>query len=273
LNYLKHLKAYWGDVIVQDMDNDMILRFQGRQKEQGYSNRTVNIHVGLVRKIYKYAKVKKTLRFPMLLEAKKKHIFLAPGEYHRLIKNFDEKAELAYLRTVFGRHTGMRPKELSYLAWTDINMEMETARVSGKPEYEFYVKDNEERDIHLDDTAMEILRTLQKRRRGRWVFSTDDVPVLRIDRALRTAAEKARIKKVTPNMLRHTFAVHFLLAGGDLASLQKFMGHSSIETTNRYVDAVDEYLKKSSRKIGEMDKKIFATIPPHHKSEGERGKP
>lgn len=68
---------------------------------------------------------------------------------------------------------------------------------------------------------------------------------------VRRVAERAGItKKVTPHVLRHTFAVRALSAGVDIRSLQEVMGHSSIAITEQYLKYVPERVLESFRKVG-----------------------
>lgn len=54
-----------------------------------------------------------------------------------------------------------------------------------------------------------------------------------------------RTKRVHPHTLRHTTAVHLLQAGVDLVTISHWLGHASVETTNRYA-AVDLEMKRAA---------------------------
>lgn len=249
-DYQNHLRAFFADTFTNEINNSLLLTFQARQKKTKYrgrklGNRTVNIHMGLVRKIMKFAEKKKyiddpKLQYPMLREPKRLHAFLTPDEFKEIVKHMAD--ELTLKRVKFGRCTGLRPKELAYLAWDDIDLKARMLRVQSKPGVGFIIKTDEERDIPLNKQAVELLQDIPHK--SRWVFSNGSKPILDIRKSLRTAAVKAGIrKKVTQGMLRHTFASMLLLKGVDIRTLMELMGHKNIATTQKYLHGDNKQIR------------------------------
>lgn len=67
--------------------------------------------------------------------------------------------------------------------------------------------------------------------------------------AFRGAYERTGIS--TPgqltHILRHTFASHYMMAGGDILGLQRILGHASITMTMRYAHMSPDHLKSALR--------------------------
>src|SRR5439155_868224 len=61
----------------------------------------------------------------------------------------------------------------------------------------------------------------------------------------RTAAPSLAAKRVHPHTYRHSAAVHLLRAGVDLVTISHWLGHASVETTNRYA-AIDLETKRQA---------------------------
>jgi site-specific recombinase XerD len=68
-------------------------------------------------------------------------------------------------------------------------------------------------------------------------------------------------KRVHPHVLRHATAVHLLQAGVDLVTISHWLGHASVETTNRYA-AVNLETKRAAlakaRSVADVDPAVAA---------------
>ncbi|KJR41156.1 Phage integrase [Candidatus Magnetoovum chiemensis] len=247
MEYDNHIKDFLSPYTIDVITEKLLMKFQEAELSRGYSNRTVNIHIGLIRRIMNYAVSQKygrdlKIKYPYLREAKKLHAFLTEDEYKRLVENI--KDDLSRRRVIFARNTGLRPAELTYLEWPDIILEQRLAIIRSK-EY-WKTKTGDDRYILLNNSAVKVLEELNKDRKSRWVFSNTDMPVKSIKKALTSASKRAGLdRKVTPNMLRHTFATQTLMKGGDLQSIMELMGHHSIKTTERYLHSINDTKMKT----------------------------
>ena len=77
--------------------------------------------------------------------------------------------------------------------------------------------------------------------------------------AASSVASTLLAKRVHPHVLRHTTAVHLLQAGVDMVTISHWLGHASVETTNRYA-AVDLEMKRAAiakaRPLGHIDPSV-----------------
>jgi integrase/recombinase XerD len=98
-------------------------------------------------------------------------------------------------------------------------------------------------DEYLEDTERERGKgkrgpVFLSKHRG---FSDQAITPSGVRHVLKKAATSIGItgKSVSPHSLRHSFAIWALREGASVKHVQKFLGHSSIETTNRYLEHLE----------------------------------
>lgn len=103
----------------------------------------------------------------------------------------------------------------------------------------------------LPELAQELRTHLSDRQTG-YLFESNRNSAFssrRIQQIVKEKAKRAKIKKrVHPHLLRHTVATFLLERGMPLDQIQKFLGHSKIETTQIYAESTTEMLKESYRR-------------------------
>jgi len=144
--------------------------------------------------------------------------------------------------------TGLRVSELVGLQLSSINLNQGVVRVMGKGQKERLVPIGDEADESLKTYILsgrpEILQGVQ----------TDDVFVTTRKSGMtrqafwymvrRYAARCDISLKLSPHMLRHSFATHLLNHGADLRVVQLLLGHSDLSTTQIYTHIAREGLKR-----------------------------
>lgn len=110
-------------------------------------------------------------------------------------------------------------------------------------------KGRKDRYVMLSERLLQVLRAYWARVRppGDWLFPgrKPNQPLTpgAVRRVIHDAARAAKLrKKVTPHVLRHSFATHLLEAGTDIRVIQVLLGHSSIRTTARYTQVSQRHI-------------------------------
>jgi integrase/recombinase XerD len=128
--------------------------------------------------------------------------------------------------------SGLRLSEIRNLKIKDINPESLTIRVNEG-------KGNKDRltifSDKLKDIILVYLCDLQKVTPFLFPGRSGPLSVKSIQLIIDKAAKRANIaQKITPHMLRHSFATHLLEQGVDIRYIQSLLGHSRLETTQIY---------------------------------------
>ncbi len=125
-------------------------------------------------------------------------------------------------------YTGLRRGELVWLEWEDVDFSAGLVYVRNKPGHP--LKDYEERSIPLHEQLAEALRELP--RRSRWCFPSPTGGRWDVDNFSKL---QYRAKLPGFHAWRHTFASYLAMNGADVRTIQQLMGHSSLTTTERYM--------------------------------------
>lgn len=76
----------------------------------------------------------------------------------------------------------------------------------------------------------------------------------RIEKIVTSYGKKAGLERCYPHKLRHTSSVMYLRNGGDPFSLQKKLGHSSLQMTRHYANLADSDVRAQHMKYGVVDR-------------------
>jgi site-specific recombinase XerD len=177
---------------------------------------------------------------------------LSREEVERLIDASSSLFERALLMVLYG--TGMRRAEVARLKLADIDSQRMIIHVING-------KGGKDRDLPLSPALLDTLRAY-----WRWLKPQTYLFPSRLHRdaeqpitdkivwrACAEARKRAGIrKKVSPHLIRHSWATHLLEAGTDLRTIQLLLGHEDLEVTARYLHLSQQHLQKVANPIEKL---------------------
>ena len=215
----------WSEVTRQEIDAWVI-----QMKEAGLSASTSNRRLAAVAGLYRYFKREGyDVENPCQYESRRKQpervpSTIAPEQIRQAYKHATGPAKV-----MIGilASTGIRIAEMLNLTWQDIDFATHQIRIFGKGQKERQVIASNEVISDLDS------RRFGTTPKGRIFWLNQRHARHIIYEALHPYCTA---RQLSPHAIRHTFATELAKSGANVTTIAKILGHSSISTTQKYID-------------------------------------
>lgn len=227
--------------------------------QQKFSPTTINRHLSSLRTFYDFLMKRKIINknifedIESLHKPKRLPEVLKNKEIMDMLNSIDKKTPMGlrnYIIVSILYGCGLRVSELCLLEIPNLDFSNETIIVHGKGDKDrIVIMYDELKEILLKYISFERLELLKKGNNieSRRLFINNhgnDLTVRGVRVILNSIIDKmGETYKITPHMLRHSFATTLLDNGADLRSVQELLGHSNLSTTQIYTHVSVEKMK------------------------------
>jgi integrase/recombinase XerC len=248
---------------VNQIDKLSVRHYMKQMGESGLKGSTLRRKLAAIRCFVKYLAERESIKVNPLLAVRMPRMERRLPTYIdkvRMRQLFDEftrddftgRRDLAILETFYS--TGVRLGELHLVDVADADLFSATLKVKGKG--------RKERIVPLGTMASKAIKAYLPERSGLLKMRNRmQEPALLINkfgkrlarrgiqRVVRQCLERVCCEiKMSPHVLRHTFATHMLDEGADLRAVQELLGHASLSSTQIYTHVSTERLKDTYRR-------------------------
>ncbi len=244
-------------------------RFQGHpytpQRDKPISPRTVQCHVRalkafsswLFREGYTTENRLKNLKIPKapvtIIEP------LTPGEIKKITASMNKKSPTGTRNNALFSaflDTGLRASEGAGITLNNLNLADGYIKVMGKGSKERIVPIGRYVQMTLWD-YIDRVRPVPANPDCNSLFLTQDgkpITVNTIKLLFSRLARSSGVERLHAHLCRHTFAINYLLNGGDIFSLREILGHSTLDMVNHYLHFTSSQITDRHRKYSPMDR-------------------
>lgn len=248
-NYLarrKHIRSHIRDelsvrILLRTFKGKTLLSIQpqniedyiGKRLHEGVSNGTINRELACLKHMYNLAiKWKCARKNPVndvdfLEEPPGRTRFLSQQECQCLLAYCSKHLKPIAMTAL---NTGMRLREILSLRWKQVHIDYVI-----EPYVELgETKNNKKRFVPLTDDMVALFEGMNKNSEYVFLDSYGKNPLQSVRKPFINALKKAGISDFRFHDLRHTFASHYIMSGGDMLSLKEILGHSTMKMVERY---------------------------------------
>jgi len=257
--FIQHLQEDDKDIQPHHIDVRHIKNFLSYLLSLGLQRRSITRKLSTIKSFFRYLfrhgviesnpaavvqapKVGKRLPTVLSIEQARKLMTLPPGN------TFEGLRDRSILELFYG--CGLRLSEILDLTWQKIDLAGDSIRILGKGQKERLVPlgsfakaalraYKEKRGEHISKLEIEADTELFLSKKGKKLYP------LAVQKMVRKYMEQlSEQDKLSPHVLRHTFATHLLDRGADLFAVKELLGHASLSTTQIYTHVSMERLKQ-----------------------------
>lgn len=276
----KHLLPNFGDLEIDEIDNNLVTKYALTQLDNGLSIKSVQDTIITLKSILKQATIKGVcqgklieVRYPKIYQdnfTKQKIETFKDSDYAKLINYCKEHLTNKNLGILIVAYSGMRIGEICALKWKDIDIENECIEIN-KTLQRVYLDDEEREDknteiviqsaktansnrsIPIISDLLKMLKPLKKLYNpSSYILTNEEKPIEpRVYRQYyKRLLEKLKIKYLKFHGLRHSFATRCINKGIDVKTVGDILGHSKVEITmNLYVHPSNDTKKQAIQKV------------------------
>jgi integrase len=247
-----HLRPYFGEykvrkITVVEIDNFIATKSHLAEKTQS-NILTLFISIMKLAKDQRIIKEAPKIRKPKTSKLSKDFRYLkTPDEINRFLTAAKDEGEIVHACYAINIFTGLRQGELAGLTWDKIDLKRRLIKIDKS--FDGPTKNGETRFVPILDPIYKLLLHFKSQSLTKWVIPNQNGEMQResgriFQEVLHRVLERVGFQKVivrgkekryiTYHDLRHTFASHWMMNGGDIFRLKEILGHEDITTTMRY---------------------------------------
>jgi integrase/recombinase XerD len=254
---------------LDEITEDVLRRYKKFLVNRGYAGKTIDTRLNIVFFLLKKnAIAARVPRDEMPIIEEEPAVPYPDDELKKLFAAMDAEETIRYK---FFLASGCRDKEVTFASWSDIDFEKKLYHVRRKEDVGFTPKSHESRTIPLPDSLVALLKARRKSAQDpRWIFVNEDGrPDNHFLRKLKRIAHRAGLNcshcqtivtkgrydkkrrvevtcKTDPvcehvylHRLRKTCATRWHESGVPVRTIQAWLGHKNLETTQTYLGVTD----------------------------------
>ena len=261
LNQFAEILAAQGVRFLDGITVDVLREYKNEMERQDYATKTLDTRMNYAAQLMKKFEVKPRIPVDEMPEVEVEPPEPFSDEAVKALLTACDDEERVVFRFFLG--TGAREAEVTFAAWSDVDLHTGKFTVRKKPDVGFFPKSHESRTVPLPDSVVAELKARHKKADGgRWIFpSKHGKPDGHFLRKLKGVAHRAGLncghchskwngkpvsckhaavcEKFYLHRLRKTAATRWSHNGISVRTIQAWLGHKSLETTMLYLGVQD----------------------------------